>query len=102
MILWAMVICAVVGFVLGTQCRLLLLAIASALVAAGLALVPGTESAAVSVGFLILGLLVVLQAFFLAGAVLRTLGPRVPFHGVRPWREARAAEARYTNRDLRD
>jgi hypothetical protein len=79
MIVWAIGICAVVGFVLGLQFRLLLLAAASALVAACLPLVlRDTESELVSSSLTILVLLVVLQAFFLAGGVVRVSGRRVP------------------------
>jgi len=76
MILWAIVICAVVGFALGTHCRLFPLAAASALVVACLPLVlHATDSTLVSGGFAVLGLLAVLQAFFLVGAVLRVSSP---------------------------
>lgn len=76
MILWAMVICAVVGFVLGAQCRLLLLAVASALVAASLpVMLRATELELVPGSFTILGLLAVLQASFLIGAMVRVSGP---------------------------
>ncbi len=90
MILWAMVICAVVGLFLGTHCRLLLLAVASGLVVACLPLLGRTpesapmESVPVSGGFAILGLLVILQASFLVGAVWRVSGPRLPFPAGRP------------------
>jgi hypothetical protein len=89
MILWAIAICATAGFLLGTQCRLLLLAVASAVVAAALPLVlragdAAPETALVSgplgplgpfgtLGLLAM-LLVVLQGFFLAGAVMGASG----------------------------
>ena len=84
MILWAIAMCAVAGFYLGTHCRLLLLAVASALVAASVPLVlsiadPAAPTALVSDPLGTLGLLavllVVLQGFFLVGAVVRVSGP---------------------------
>lgn len=79
MILWAIIACAVVGFVLGTQCRLVPLALASGLVAGCSILLPPAGEAALLTGALtVLGLLVVLQAFFLAGAVVGLRPRRSP------------------------
>lgn len=80
MILWAIALCAAAGFFLGLQYRLLLLAMASALVAISLPLALHMGDALATAGpFATLGMivvmLVVLQAFFLAGAVLRVSGP---------------------------
>lgn len=86
MIVWAMVICALVGFVLGTQGRLIALALTSALIAIGLLLAaPEFE------GLTLIALIVTLQAFFLAGAVWRVFGPRFPVAGTPD--EAPAAQA---------
>lgn len=96
MILGATIISALVGFALGAQCRLLALAATSGLVAAcwllGVPLGVG-ESAGWADSLTILGLLVVLQAFFLAGAVWRISGPRVPHPEGRPGWSARLGPA---------
>lgn len=80
MILWAIALSAMAGFLLGLHCRLLLLAVASTGVAIGLPLAlrfgdgaPDLDLVA-TIGLLGL-LLVVLQGFFLAGATLRVSGP---------------------------
>lgn len=90
MILWIIITCAVVGFALGAHCRLFPLAAVSALIVACWPLMPpASESALLSEGLTILVLLVVLQAFFLAGAVWRVSSPRAPFPQVRPSLAAR-------------
>ena len=86
MIVWTLVVCGGVGFVLGTQGRLVLLVVTSALIAglvmAGLPVaLPAAELAALdaaSAFFTILGLIVVLQGFFLVGAGWRVWGLRFP------------------------
>lgn len=87
MILWAIALCAMAGFLLGLQCRLLLLAVASAGVAIGLPLVlrfgDGAPDVDVVTALGLIGLLlVVLQGFFLAGATLRVSGPATRAAGV--------------------
>lgn len=90
MILWAIVICAAVGFALGAHCRLILLIAASAVVAACLPiLIHATESTPLSSALSILGMLATLQVFFLAGAAIRVSGPGVPSDGWRTWYAAR-------------
>ncbi len=82
MMVWTMLICAVAGFVLGTQCRLIPVAAASALIAAAVPVMAlGSESAPVVETLTILSLIVVLQVFFLGGAAWRVLGPRTASHG---------------------
>jgi hypothetical protein len=79
MILWAAIACAAVGFALGMQCRLVPLAVASALVAVCWPLLPpASESTLVIGGLTILGLLFILQAFFLAGAMMGLRSPPLP------------------------
>jgi len=127
--LWALMVCAIVGFALGTQCRLIPLAAATALIAAVVMVAPPSapdvsESAASPLAFalgglvdfgstfgVILVLIVTLQAFFLAGAVWRVCGPRFPLSesqhsapeggpAARP-AHLHAAAARDTGRDTR-
>ncbi len=91
MMLWAFVASAVVGFVLGTQCRVLLLAGTSALIA-GAAFIglpldgpePDGRSTVFALASLvdsgptftaIIALIITHQAFFLGGAVWRVVGP---------------------------
>jgi hypothetical protein len=88
MILWTLVICAVMGFVLGTQARLIALAATSALIAAlaiaGVPLVPHEpHPGAASMMMTTVTLIVVLQAFFLAGAGWRVFCPRFLLPGSR-------------------
>ena len=85
MILWAIALSAMAGFLLGLHCRLLLLAVASTGVAIGLALrfgdgAPDLDLVA-TLGLLGL-LLVVLQGFFLAGATLCVSGAALRGAGV--------------------
>jgi hypothetical protein len=75
MTVWAIGVCAALGLVLGLQFRLLLLAVASALVAISLPVVlQDTESQLISSTFTVLAILLVLQAFFLVGAMVRVSG----------------------------
>jgi hypothetical protein len=92
--MWALAICAWAGFALGTQCRLIPLAATSALIAGVVLIAPPLtlyESeqpagpTALALGSVtdfgptlgaIISLIVTIQAFFLAGAMWRVLGPR--------------------------
>lgn len=84
MTVWAIGVCAALGFVLGLQFRLLLLAVASALVAVSLPVVlRDIESELIPSTFTVLGILLVLQAFFLVGAMVRVSGRGVPLSSAR-------------------
>lgn len=78
--LWATIACALVGFVLGAQYRLICLAVASALVTVGWPFL-ASEPTLLTGGLTILGLLFILQASFLAGAMVVA-----PFRTPRPVR----------------
>lgn len=127
--LWALVVSAMVGFALGTQCRLIPLAATTALIAGVVSMAPPlapevADSSSSSPSYFlgsvldfgptlgaIIALIVTLQAFFLAGAVWRVLGPRFPLsaephnapHGARASQaaHARAASAGDAGRDAR-
>lgn len=73
MILWAITACAMTGFVLGMQCRLVCLIMTSAMLAVFWPLLPLTDS-----GLMILALLAILQTCFLIGAAVGLRLPRSP------------------------
>jgi hypothetical protein len=78
--LFALIACAAVGLVLGTRCRLLPLVVASAFVATSVSMVLLANGSGLAGFIRLVGLLAVLQACYLVGALLRVSGRGAPQH----------------------